>query len=744
MAMRNLQSVGRSDWLGSMSADEGAARGRFILDGDRFKSLDRKQSYFDCTQHDSKKHDFDGRIVEAGSGGAVQSSQPLISGEKAGYYVPLRARRPSTPYRLPRVITSSFTSMLFGDQRFPSLQVATDPKTQDYVQTLSRISSLPVRMIQARNLGGATGTACLSWAYCNGKPRVRVHNAKFIHVNEWEDRDQFIPRHVIEAYQATEQVWNPIKRRLETVNFWYRRDWMPNMDIVYKPAVVVRGREPVWEPDWEQSFEHNDKLCHFVWIQNLPASTIDGEADYEGLYDNFDTLDLLLSVICKGATLNLDPTLVLKMDPDALASGNVRKGSENALVPGVDGDAHYLELVGSSITAGINLFNRKRETTLEVAQCVLLDPDKAAAQGSSSVAQKMLYSPMLAKCDVFREQYGAGLQRLLEPWIAIAQQAHKTKVIYLDGDLKMHEEYRIPVLPPKVEKEEGHDGETIKLVPREPGEGNEVDPVWGPYFPATPSDKSTTFGALFQATGQKAFLTGHSATAEAAKLLGLDPDAEWRQMQQQQSDAQDAANEMFAGATGSKPPGATVTHEMPTPAGGTVTAEHAPPPPTPVVAAPPPLPDDSSSDETPLPMTPTSASAIITVNEARHSLGLDPMPEPDGHLSLAAYQAKYSTPIAMSANAALGKTGTSPAGAPPPGPGGGMAGPPKPPPKPSALPGMPGAPPGAPGLPGVPRPPMPSPGAPPGATTAPQPGAVRPPAPPPAMPKPPGGGFPPR
>jgi hypothetical protein len=89
-------------------------------------------------------------------------------------------------------------------------------------------------------------------------------------------------------------------------------------------------------------------------------------------------------------------------------------------------------------------------------------------------------------------------------------------------------------------------------------------------------------------------------------------------------------------------------------------------------------------------MTPTSASAIITVNEARHSLGLDPMSLPDGHLSLAAYQAKYAAPIAKAANAGLGKVGTSPAGSGGP-PGGGTAPPFGSPPKPPG--GAPPAPP---------------------------------------------------
>ena len=719
--MPNLQPVGFNGWMGQMGPGESGTCGRFILDSTRFKRLDRKQQFFDGTQHDHKGYDFDGHIVNMETGGVVQAAQPLLTGEKDPHYIPLRNRRPSASYRLGRAMVNAFTGLCLGDQRFPTLQVATDSNTQDYVQTLSRCSSLPVRMIQARSNGGACGTACLSWAYVKGLPRVRVHEAKHVHVHAWEDRDEFVPRHVIECYQSEEQVWDSLKRRLVAKRFWHRRDWMLDMDIVYKPVEVRSGVEPDWEPDWGRCVEHRDKCCHFCWIQNLPSTNVDGDADYETLYDNFDTLDLIASVLCRGAILNLDPTLVLKVDPDMLMSGNVRKGSDNALIPGTDGDAKYLEIAGTSIQAGINLFNKQRESTLETGQCVLLDPDKAAAQAMSSVAQKMIYAPMLNKTGVLRSQYGSGLRRLLEPAIVVAQRAHRTIVTIMDDKGNARDVKTTPTLPPRIEKVRDKDGnDQIKLVPRDPGIGIEVEPVWGPYFPATPQDKQMLLGVMFQATGQKGFLSVQTATEEAAKLLGRDERVEVHRLQGEAADAADAANEMFAGAVGSAPSG-THKHTVPTPAGGSITSQVAPSAPPAIIApAPPPAPtpEPEPGQPTPLPMTPTSASAIITVNEARHSLGLDPMPLPEGHLSLAAYQAKFAVPIAKSANAQLGKVGVSPAGAAPSLGGFGA-------PKPPSPPGTPGgSPPG--------QPPPGTSNAPPGGAQAPQP--VTPPSPP----KPPG------
>ena len=305
----------------------------------------------------------------------------------------------------------------------------------------------------------------------------------------------------------------------------------------------------------------------------------------------------------------------------------------------------------------------------------------------------------------------------------MAQRAHRTIVTILDDKGNAKDIRITPTLPPRIEKIPGQDGkDEIKLVPRDPGVGTEIEPVWGPFFPATPQDKSVTMGALFQATGQKGFLSVQTATEEAAKLVGRDERVEVQRLHGETADAADAANEMFAGAVSAAPAGVH-KHAVPTPAGGTITSQVAPPAPPPIVAPPPAPPEPAQPDDdspTPLPMTPTSASAIITVNEARHSLGLEPMSLPEGHLSLAAYQAKFAVPIAKSANAQLGKVGVSPAGAAP-SPGGFGA------PKPPSPPGAPGGPPPGQPLPGAPN-------APPGSAQAPQPAA------PPQPPKPPGFG----
>lgn len=562
MPVQNLTQVGTSSFGATNTTTGPEFRARSFLDGQRFRELDRRQSYFDCTQHDYKRFDFDGRVIS--SGGGIGATQPLLSSEKMAQYIPLRSRRPSSPYRLARVIVTSFTNMVFGEGRFPHFRVEGDDQSQDYVQTLVRAMALPVKMSRARNLGGAMGSVGLSWCFREGKPRVEVHNAKFIYVHEWEDREQCIPRHVTELYQFDREEWVSEKRRYLPVRYWHRRDWTPNMDIVFKEAKVIPGQDPNWEPDLGRCQEHNDGLIHFVWIQNAPSDTVDGLPDYEGLYESFDVIDLLLSVITKGATLNLDPTLVLKMPPHQVDRMGVRKGSDNALAVGTDGEASYLELGGESLKAGIDLFNAKRRSILEVAQCVIPDPDQVTASGTSSVAMKVLYAPMLGVCDLYREQYGAAMVRLLEPMVVVARKASQSTVMLRDDTGEEQEVKQQVILPQKVTKEPKTDDDgnptgedSIKREDREPGEGGDIEPQWGPYFMPTPTDQQATCATLAQATGNQPFMSTQTATEIAMAAFGRDANDEASRVAAEKQQQQDQQSQMFPGAGGGGfPPGA--------------------------------------------------------------------------------------------------------------------------------------------------------------------------------------------
>jgi hypothetical protein len=531
-----------------------------FLKSERYSDLEWREKFYLCTQHDHKLHDFNGNLITNGT----RNGQLLVS--KSAIYVPISMRRPSSPYRLAKVITNRFTSMLFGHQRWPSIIVHGDEDTQSFCEALIEATGLPAKMIQARNIGGSVGTVGLSWVFRNGHPIVNVHNGKYLAVNEWEDRDRLIPSEVTEIFQYPKSEWDAEKKKVVKQLYWYRRDWTKDEDIGYLPVKVVQNVEPEWEKDEATSAPHGDGVCHFVWIQNIPTVEEDGLHDYDGLEDNFDALDLLQSILTRGMTLNMDPTLVLKMDADMVKRMGVSKGSDNALAVGKDGDASYLELGGQSVTAGISLFETLRKSVLEVAECVITDPDEAAGGQQSAASIAKVYEPMLAKCDVLREQYSLAIKHLLFQMLLSARKhlTEKNPVVTADGtdevvdhsgDVQTTIAYL--VLPPVITVEDDVDEETgqptgeqtITMDDQKPGEGGTIALEWGAYFAPSPTDQNQLVTALNMASGGKPVMSQQTASEIFSQSFGRNPADEWKRLtSDKQNDAAARMAQMQAGA----------------------------------------------------------------------------------------------------------------------------------------------------------------------------------------------------
>ena len=351
-------------------------------------------------------------------------------------------------------------------------------------------------------------------------------------MSQWADREELVPLTATEVYVYPQDQWDPERRAVVQKLFWYRYDWTPDADIGYLPAEFKPREEPNWQIDKAQTFEHGDGYAHMAWVQNLPSDEIDGVPDYEGLYEAFGTIDIISSVLAKGAALNLDPTLVLKVDPDIVQRKMVRKGSDNALTVGPTGDAKYMELTGTSLTAGADLLEKKRRHALEVAQCVLPDPEEIAASGMSSVAMKVVYAPMLAKGDQLREQYGTCGTHILGQMIGSARNLAKTTVQVPgeDPNAEPEEAQYVLSLPPKVRSEPVIDeatgqptGEEHSVIEdHDPGEATQLEPEWGPWFPPTPDDQLKTAQTLTAGLGGAGtFMSQQSAVEVMAAQMAM-------------------------------------------------------------------------------------------------------------------------------------------------------------------------------------------------------------------------------
>lgn len=578
MAVLNASEI--KPLMGSGQASELV---KAIIGTERYIEMDRRQAYLTSTMHDTKEYDFEGRRIPPGPiyyGGSTNHGVKM-----PGISIPLRGRRPCMPARLGRTIIGAFTDLVFGEDRFPELIVPGDEDGSDFIRECAKAAALPSKMIRARNLGGAMGSVGLSWAIVAGLPVVRVHNTKGIRVTEWKDRDSLVPN-VVEEIRLFSVDEPDIAQngRIVRKYYWWRRTWTPNEDIVYKPIAAKDENAPGWTVDLEKTAKHNDNRCHFEWIQNTPSEQEDGESDIEGLWEQLDEVDAISSVVSHGAKRNLDPTLKLKMDAAQVQMVGVKKGSDQAIVTGTDGDASYLELSGSSITAGLSLYEAQRKMILEAAQCVLPDPDVVAASGTSSVAIKAIYAKSLSRGGILREQYGQGMKRVLDGIREVSRKRLATPVAVIDKETGQRKDAKFVMrLPPKIEEKETTDPETglstktQEQVARSPGmEGNSVDLSWPAWFPPTPADQQATATTVQIATGGKSFLSQQTGAEFFAKQIGRDPSDEWERLEEQGQSDQEKQAEMFQGSSFGAPP----LQPKPNPFGG-------PPKPNPFQKGPP-------------------------------------------------------------------------------------------------------------------------------------------------------------
>lgn len=545
-------------------------RPQALAESDRHRELDFRRRFYRCTQHDHKLYDMQGRMVR---GGQLALQPPLLSAQPPAFYVPLDQRRPNNPYRLARLITQSFTNFIFGEGRFPKIRCTGDPEAEEFADALITASELPTVMIRARNLGGAAGSVALSWRFYQGKPCVRVHSAENIYVHEWVDRDEGIVAHASELYLVHRDVWDPKTKKVARLPYWFRRDWTPTADITFVEVPCEKdGSALEWIVDDEQTVVHDDGFAHFVWIQNQPPNDTDGgydgEPDYEGLYEQFNAVDLLNSVLSTGTVRNLDPTLVLKLSSEAqeMMKRGVSKGSDNALSVGEGGDAKYLELGGTAAQAGLALLKQERQYALEVAQCVIPDPNEIAAASTSGRAIELLYAPMGAKSSIFCTQYGRGIVQLLQQMadsvrrrMPIEQEDGSLEYpVELDGETGVMTpvEYFLD-LPPREVSEEviGKDGlptgeTTVRFEQRSPGTSRAFRCEWPKRFTTTDTDDQAAATTLATSTGGKAFVSQRTAVETFAARAGRDPHEEWKRVAEEKRLAEDRELGMFPGTGG--------------------------------------------------------------------------------------------------------------------------------------------------------------------------------------------------
>ncbi|MFH1184473.1 MAG: hypothetical protein V1755_05480, partial [Chloroflexota bacterium] len=379
--------------------------------------LNRRWAWYTAVQYDNRRLDWSGReCTDPIEHEAIASAGFLPPGfYDAGESMPLKFRKPTVAYHLVRVIVNRFTSLLFSESQSPRLIIEGDQDTEDFVSAMIDAARLWPAMIMARTHGGATGTACIGFQFLDGRPVVEVHDPRWI-IPTFIDRASWRLRSIEIRYHYPVEERDRETGLWEEVPYWYRRVIDETSDTLFRGIPVEDGTEPLNWPV-ERTVQHGMGFCPVVWIQNIPVQDdADGEPDVWGIYDIIEAIDALLSQAQKGTLANADPTLIINT---ASELGSIRKGSDNAIkLPGSGDNANYLEIGGAGLKMAMDLSAQFRSYALEVAQCVLDHPDTASRTATEI---ERVYSSMLSKADIMREQYGQrGVRPLVEMMIAAA------------------------------------------------------------------------------------------------------------------------------------------------------------------------------------------------------------------------------------------------------------------------------------------------------------------------------------
>jgi hypothetical protein len=474
----------------------------------RYRQLETLGLYAEGRQHEALQYNWDG--TRQGYAGEADI--------KPGWYVPLKHRRPNVRFNLGKLIVGRLTAMALGEESWPQINVSGDEDAEDYVQALATEAKLQQRLQEARSKGGAAGTAVLSFAFVDGMPRVKSHEAKHMFPLRWADRDEHVLGAVLKVYAYTRTVW--VDSAPKEKRFYFARYWDERTETVWDPIPQELAQTNAWS--WKvpsRTIVHDYGECPVYWCQNLEdGDREDGISDIDQLPDTFDRINHLLSATTKGTIANVDPTLVIKDDPGK-NQGVVHKGEGQAIFS--KGGADYLELKGESVKTAKELARELTQFCLETAGVVIGDPEKMGAKAQSSLTLKMLYLPMCNQCDLLRVQYGGLITAVLRGMLRAARKIEGTEpgpvVVTEDGYRLQHKP--VVVLPPRIEVEGEGDEKIEKEVPRSPGTSERIELKWPQYFPPALPDIKLAVDAATAAQGRT--ISRKTGVAFTAPMFGV-------------------------------------------------------------------------------------------------------------------------------------------------------------------------------------------------------------------------------
>ena len=325
----------------------------------------------------------------------------------SGEYIPLRLRRPSVRYAMPRIVTEDSVALLFSEGHFPTVD-SPDRTTRDLLSAIFRYCKLNETMIDAA-VRGSIGSVAILLRVLSGRPYFSVMET--INLTPiWRADAPDTLASVTERYKISGTVLFSAGYNVPDLgaSYWFTRRWDEQAELWFVPQPVADAYEPVL--DEARSVTHNLGFVPIAWIRNLPGASwtgdpADGACTFRAAIETSIEIDYQLSQAGRGLKYSSDPTLLIK-EPVGV-EGDLVRGAGNALIVSEHGDAKLLEIGGTAATAVIEYVRVLREFALESVHGNRADASRLSA-ATSGRALELMNQGLLWLADNLRVSYGEG------------------------------------------------------------------------------------------------------------------------------------------------------------------------------------------------------------------------------------------------------------------------------------------------------------------------------------------------
>ncbi len=325
----------------------------------------------------------------------------------AGEYIPLRNRRPSVRYSLPRIVVDDSLSLVFSEGHFPTLD-ADDRRVRSALGDITRESALNEIMLEAA-LRGSVGSVAILMRVLRGRIFFTVLRSFYL-TPAWEPEAPDTLTSVTEKYKVAGPILAGQGYELPDpqAQYWFMRRWDAQAETWYVPWPVQQPVPP--QVDTLRTVHHGLGFVPIVWVRNLPGGEgVDGAATFRSAIESMIEIDYQLSQAGRGLKYSSDPTLLIK-EPVGTDSEIVRSPS-NALVVSEKGDAKLLEISGTAASAVIEYVRTLREFALGGVHGNRASPEKLAG-AQSGRALELMNQGLIWLADNLRVSYGNALVQL--------------------------------------------------------------------------------------------------------------------------------------------------------------------------------------------------------------------------------------------------------------------------------------------------------------------------------------------